>query len=100
MSTTRKLEVQVTIVMLSKWISQHFLSCADAEYAAEPSRIEQNSWKAAMDLDHVPWKALCETYEFTLLEIAGDRMQRSNAEGQPVERLLKGSNKVRYSLSL
>jgi len=44
MSTARKLEVQVldawTIVMFSKWISQHFLWCADAEYAEEPSQID------------------------------------------------------------
>ena len=44
MSTTRKLEVQVldawTIVMFSKWISQHFLWCVDAGYAALPSKAE------------------------------------------------------------
>jgi len=88
MSKPRKLEVQVldawTIVMFSKWISQHFLCCADAEYAAQPSKEERNSWKVAMDLDHVPWKALCKMYGLTLEEIAPLRM---NAEGQPVERL-------------
>jgi hypothetical protein len=102
MSTARMLEVQVldawTIVMFSKWISQHFLWCADAGYAALPNRAERNSWKVAMDLDHVPWKSLCKTYGFTLEEIAPPRM---NAEGQPVERLdvwlLKGSNQVRCS---
>jgi len=52
MSTTRKLEVQVldawTIVIFSRWISQHFLWCANAEYAAQPSKEERNSWK-------MPW---------------------------------------------
>jgi len=102
MSTARKLEVQVldawTIVMFSKWISQHFLWCADTEYAEQPSRINRNSWKAAMDLDHVPWKHLCKTYKSTLLEIAPPQM---NEAGQPVERfdvwLMKGSNRVGYS---
>jgi len=100
--SARKLEVQVldawTIVMFSTWISQHFLWCADAGYAALPSKAERNSWKVAMDLDHVPWKSLCKTYGLTLEEIAPPRM---NAEGQPVERLdvwlLKGSNQVRCS---
>jgi len=100
MNTARKLEQQVldawTIVMFSKWISQHFLWCADAEYTALPSSAQKNSWKVAMDLDHVPWKSLCKTYGLTLDQIAPPRM---NAEGQPVERfdvwLLKGSNQVR-----
>jgi len=104
MSTTRKLEVQVldvwTIVIFSKWISQHFLWCAYGEYVEEPNRSNQNSCKAAMDLDHVPWKQLCKTYGLILLEIAPLRM---NAEGQPVESLdvwlMNDSNKVRYRYS-
>jgi len=72
--------------------------CADAGYAALPSKAEQKSWKVAMDLDHVPWKSLCKTNGLTLEEIAPPQM---NAEGQPVERLdvwlLKGSIQVRCS---
>ena len=104
MSTTWKLEVQVldtwTIVILSKWINQHFLWCASLEYAEEPSQSNQNSCKAAMDLDRVPWKQLCKTYGLTLLEVAPLQM---NAEGQPVELLdvwlMNESNKVRYRYS-
>jgi len=72
-------------------ISKHYFM-----YCHNLSKEERNSWKVAMDLDHVPWKALCKTYGLTLEEIAPPRM---NAEGQPVERLdvlfLKSSNKVR-----
>ena len=74
--------------------------CADAGYAALPSKAEQKSWKVAMDLDHVPWKSLCKTNGLTLEEIAPPQM---NAEGQPVERLdvwlMNDSNKVRYRYS-
>ena len=83
-----------TIVMFSKWISQHFLCCADAEYAAQPSKEERNSWKVAMDLDHVPWKALCKMYG--LNRSAPDECRRTARRALRCV-VAEGSNKVRCS---
>jgi len=101
MGTGRKLEVQVldawTIVIFSKWISDHFTWCANGEYAERPNKANQNLWRAEFDLEFIPWKLLCKTYGLTLQEITSPRM---NAEEQPMQRLdvwlMKGSNKVRY----
>jgi len=99
MATNRKLSVQVldawTVVMVGKCMKDHFLWCANGEYAAEPSKENIISWQEEMDLDYVPWVEVCTTYALAIKEICPPRF---SAEGIPDERfdvwLMKSCNRV------